>query len=90
MVRSLDALGWLPTRHGALLGTAPVHRPNELYDTSLQMSVLEGLRTRATDRARLMLADARFTELEANLRYRQERYARILEQGHGQDGWLPR
>ena len=49
---SLGAFGWLPTRHGALLKSAPVHRPNELYDTSLQMFVVEGPGERATGRFR--------------------------------------
>ena len=28
---------WLPTRHGALLKTLPVHEPNDLYDTTFRL-----------------------------------------------------
>jgi hypothetical protein len=86
---SLRAFGWLPTRHGALLESAPVHRPNELYDTSLQMFVVEGPGERATGRFRELATDARFTQLEPNLLYYEERYRRILAQPQGA-GWWPR
>jgi hypothetical protein len=78
MRQSLETLDWLPARHGALLKSAPVHRPNELYDTSLQMFVLEGPGERETKEARRLFADARYTQLEPNLLYWDERYARIL------------
>ena len=42
MRASLERSDWLPARHGAITQSAPVHRPNELYDTSLQMYVVEG------------------------------------------------
>jgi hypothetical protein len=86
---SLGAFGWLPTRHGALLKSAPVHRPNELYDTSLQMFVVEGPGERATGRFRELATDARFTQLEPNLLYYEERYRQILANPQGA-GWLPR
>jgi hypothetical protein len=78
MRESLERFDWLAARHGVLLKSAPVHRPNELYDTSLQMFVLEGPRARETDVVRRLYADARYTQLEPNLIYWEERYARIL------------
>jgi hypothetical protein len=79
MVEALRAFGWLPARHGALLMTAPVHRPNQLYDTRLQMFVLEGPMEHASGRVRALLGDGRFTQLEPNLLYWEERYRKILE-----------
>jgi hypothetical protein len=78
MRESLERLDWLPARHGVLLESAPVHRPNELYDTSLQMFVVEGPRETATREIRALMTDARFTQLEPNLVFWEERYARIL------------
>jgi hypothetical protein len=85
---SLDRFGWLPARHGALFQSAPVHRPNEIYDTSLQMYVVEGPGKRETKRAREIATDARFTDLETNLRYFEDRYQRILDAPPERAGWL--
>jgi hypothetical protein len=86
---SLRAFDWLPSRQGALLLTAPVHRPNELYDTSLQMFVVEGPGGLATGRLQETLSDARFTQLEPNLLYYEQRYREILAR-KGDAGWWPR
>jgi hypothetical protein len=72
---------WLPTRQGALLKTLPVHYPNDLYDTrfrlfTLQSPFLMGKTQRAID----LLSDERFVDLEANLRYFDQRYNLILAQ----------
>jgi hypothetical protein len=85
---SLRAFGWLPSRPGALLESAPVHRPNELYDTSLQMFVVEGPLEPATGRFHDLAVDARFTQLEPNLLYYEERYREILARPKGA-GWWP-
>jgi hypothetical protein len=90
MSRSLASFGWLPARHGALVNTAPVHRPNDLYDTSLQMFVFEGPREKASKSIQDLVGDARYIELEANLRYYQERYEKILAKRNEGTGWLPR
>jgi hypothetical protein len=85
---SLRTFGWLPSRPGALLMTAPVHRPNQLYDTSLQMFALEGPGERATRQVQEIIGDARFTQLEPNLLYYEQLYREAL--AHGQRGsWLP-
>src|SRR5215831_11420137 len=34
---ALHEFHWLPTRHGALLKTLPIHEPNELYDTTFRL-----------------------------------------------------
>ena len=34
---ALHEFGWLPTRHGALLKTLPVHEPNDIYDTTFRL-----------------------------------------------------
>lgn len=85
---SLERFDWLPARHGALLETAPVHRPNDLYDTSLQMFVVEGPRSAATREVGALLGDARFTQLEPNLLYWQDRYEGIRAR-RGEAGWWP-
>lgn len=87
MSASLRDQGWLPARHGALLMSAPVHRPNRLYETSLQMFVLEGPRERATKPVVRMLGDARFTQLEPNLMYFAERYQAILARRNERRLW---
>ena len=88
MRRSLERFGWLPARHGAIVQSVPVHRPNELYDTSLQMYVVEGPGKRQTEKAETLLGDARYTDLGANLAYWGERYERILAEPPRRGGWL--
>jgi len=70
---------WLPTRHGALLKTLPVHEPNDLYDTTFRLFTLQSpFRMGKTQRAIDLLSDDRFVKLDANLRYFRERYDTIL------------
>jgi hypothetical protein len=88
MMQSLDAFGWLPTRQASLLKSAPVHRPNQLYDTSLQMYVVQGPDSAESELAERMFSDGRFTDLSSNLQYYEERYTKILESQD--DGWWPR
>jgi len=80
LLDSLTTHGWLPTQPGALLKSVPVHRPNELYDTSLQMYVVEGPGRRASQDVREMMGDGRYTDLGSNLVYYEARYEKILEQ----------
>lgn len=71
--------GWLPTRHGALLVSLPVHARNELFDPRPRMLVFQGPLTMRTTRKLLeMLDDPRFTELDANLRHFDGVYRGIL------------
>ncbi|MFQ5458083.1 MAG: hypothetical protein ACE5FC_06495 [Myxococcota bacterium] len=81
--RELWEYGWLPTRHGALLETIPVHRDNALYDTGFKMLVLEPafIFGRTRRRGNRMLDDPRYTDIGENLRYFRARYERILEEG---------
>jgi hypothetical protein len=75
---------WLPKRHGALLKTLPVHEPNDLYDTTFRLFTLQSpLRMGKTQHAIDLLSDARFVELDANLRYFREKYDAILA-GHNE------
>src|SRR5215813_4385751 len=70
---------WLPTRHGALLKTLPVHEPNDLYDTTFRLFTLQSpFRMGKTQRAIDLLSDERFVKLGANLRYFREKYDAIL------------
>ena len=70
---------WLPTRHGALLKTLPVHEPNDLYDTTFRLFTLQSpFRMGKTQRAVDLLSDERFVKLDANLRYFREKYDAIL------------
>ena len=83
--QSRDALhdfGWLPTRHGALVKTLPVHTPNDMYDTSFRLFVAQTpLRRKKTKEAVRLLSDERFVDLRANLLYFREKYERILTSG---------
>jgi hypothetical protein len=76
---ALYEFGWLPTRHGALLKTLPVHEPNDLYDTTFRLFTLQSpFRMGKTEHAIELLSDARFVDLGENLRYFRERYDAIL------------
>jgi hypothetical protein len=76
---ALHEFHWLPTRHGALLKTLPVHEPNELYDTTFRLFTLQSpFRMGKTQRAIDLLSDQRFVNLDANLRYFHEKYSTIL------------
>jgi len=76
---ALHEFGWLPTRHGALLKTLPVHEPNDLYDTTFRLFTLQSpFRMGKTEHAIELLSDDRFVDLRANLRYFREKYDAIL------------
>jgi hypothetical protein len=76
---ALHDFKWLPTRHGALLKTLPVHEPNDLYDTTFRLFTLQSpFRMGKTQRAIALLSDPRFVNLGDNLRYFLERYDAIL------------
>ena len=88
MVESLQTYEWLPTRHGALVKTAPVHRPNELYGTRVNTFVIESLEEEKSRRVDRLMSDARFNELEANLLHYEELYGSILAE-RDDSGWWP-
>jgi hypothetical protein len=76
---ALHEFHWLPTRHGALLKTLPVHEPNDLYDTTFRLFTLQSpFRMGKTAHAIELLSDDRFVNLGANLRYFQQKYEAIL------------
>jgi hypothetical protein len=81
-----DALldfGWLPTRHGALLKTLPVHAPNDMFDATFRLFTLQSpLRIGKTNEAIRLLSDTRFVVLKANLEHFRDKYDAILA---GQD-----
>jgi hypothetical protein len=87
MLESLKTYGQLPTRPGALLKSVPVHRPNEIYDTSLQMYVVEAPSRSATKTVREMIGDGRYTDLGSNFIYYEARYQQILDELG--TGWWP-
>jgi hypothetical protein len=87
MRAALREYGWLPTRHGALLKTGPIHSPNEVYRTRLNLYVAQGGFEVWTDNFKLMAGDARFTQLEWNLRWFEERYRAILARRDARDWW---
>ncbi len=70
---------WLPTQPGALVKTLPVHQPNDLYDTTFRLFTLQSpFRMGKTQRAFDLLSDPRFVDLDANLHYFKDKYARVL------------
>ena len=84
--KSLLERNWLPMRHGALMKIIPVHGNNELYDTRLRIFVLEGpLFRRKTAKIDTLFRQPHNTQVEANLRFFQQLYQKILDQRP--DGW---
>ena len=78
--KSLEEFNWLPMQHGALFKSLPIHQDNDLFDTKIRILTLgRPFRPSAARKAREFLVNARFTDLEANLRYYRSRYERILE-----------
>jgi hypothetical protein len=76
---ALHEFHWLPTRHGALVKTLPVHEPNDLYDTTFRLFTLQSpFRMGKTQRAVDLLSDERFVNLDENLRYFHAQYDAIL------------
>ena len=72
---------WLPRRHGALVTTTPIWKPNELFDPRARTLVLQQpLSLRATRAARRLAQDPRHTELRPNLEHFRDVYAGILEE----------
>ena len=70
---------WLPTRHGALLKTLPVHEPNDLYDTTFRLFTLQSpFRMGKSQHAVDLLSDHRFVNLVSNLHYFRDKYEKIL------------
>jgi hypothetical protein len=70
---------WLPTRHGALVKTLPVHQPNDIYDTRFQLFLVQSpLRMTLTANAVRLLSDQRHVDLKSNLLLFRDKYDRIL------------
>jgi len=70
---------WLPTRHGALVKTLPVHEPNDVYYTRFRLLAVQSpFRRGKTANAVRLLSDPRFVDLDANLHYFRDRYDEIL------------
>ena len=79
MRNGLLEFDWLPTRHGALLVSLPVHPDNQVFDPQPRLLVFQGAVTlRTTRRLLKLLDDPRFTELDANLRHFRQVYGEIL------------
>jgi len=76
---ALHDFQWLPTRHGALLKTLPVHEPNDLYDTTFRLFTLQSpFRMGKSQHAVDLLSDHRFVNLISNLHYFRDKYEKIL------------
>jgi hypothetical protein len=76
---ALHEFHWLPTRHGALSKTLPVHEPNDLYDTTFRLFTLQSpFRMGKTQHAIDLLSDDRFVNLAANLHYFRDKYEAVL------------
>ncbi len=59
---------WLPTRHGALVKTMPIHAENDLFDTAFQLFAVQSpLRLGATRAALRLMSDPAHVDFEANL-----------------------
>jgi hypothetical protein len=77
--QALGRYDWLPTRDGALLKILPIHTPNELFDSRYRLFVLESpLRRSKSRQLARMLAQDRYVDLGANLRFFEAWYEEIL------------
>jgi hypothetical protein len=73
---------WLPTRHGALVKTLPIHQPNDVFNTGFQLFLIQSpFRMPKTAGAVRLLSDQRYVDLKSNLLHFREKYDRILA-GH--------
>jgi len=78
--------GWLPTRHGAVLVSLPVHPDNEVFDPQPRLRIFQGPVTlRTTHRLLKMLDDPAFTDLETNLSHFEAIYRDILSRRDQKD-----
>ena len=76
---SLLEFAWLPARPGSLVTALDVHTPNELYDTTFRLYVLEGPGNyREVRRMERVLDSPRHTRTRENLLWYQTRYREIL------------
>jgi hypothetical protein len=76
---ALHEFGWLPTRHGALLKTLPVHEPNDIYETQFRLFVAQSpFRIGKTANTVRLLSDQQYVDLRTNLRHFREVYDAIL------------
>ena len=72
---ALFDFGWLPTRHGALVKTLPIHPDNDLFETDQRLFAVQSpLRLGATAAALRILSDPAHVDFEANLRHNLARY----------------
>jgi hypothetical protein len=70
---------WLPTRHGALVKTMPVHTPNEMFTTDFQLFVVQSPFSMArTAQAVRLLSDEKYVGLRQNLLHFKEKYEQAL------------
>jgi hypothetical protein len=79
---------WLPMGPGVLFESMRIHLRNELYDTHYRLMVAQSpFFHSVTRKANDMFTDARFVELEPNLRYFRERYRTILDSRRESPRW---
>ncbi len=77
---TLNDFKWLPTRHGALVKTLPVHEPNDIYRTDFRLFTLQSpIWMGKTQSAIRLLGSERNVDLKANLQYYLDRYNHILD-----------
>jgi hypothetical protein len=66
---------WLPTRHGAIVKTLPIHPENDLFETDQRLFAVQSpLRLGATAAALRILSDPAHVDFEANLRHHLAQY----------------
>jgi hypothetical protein len=78
---SLHDFHWLPTRHGALVKTMPVHQPNDIYTTRFRLFAVQSPFSMGKTRYALrLLSDPRYVDLHSNLLTFRDKYDAILAQ----------
>lgn len=76
---SIQDFKWLPTRHGALVKTLPVHQPNDIYRTDFRLFTVQSpFRMAKTADAVRLLSEPRSVDLEENLKYFVAQYDAVL------------
>jgi hypothetical protein len=89
MRNAMLEFGWLPTRHGSLLVSLPVHSDNRMFDPRARLLVLQGPTLGRTRMLLRMLDDPKFTELDANLSHFAGVYRDVLSRRDERDAFGP-
>jgi hypothetical protein len=86
---ALHEFRWLPTRHGALVKTLPVHEPNDIFTTGFRLFTVQSpVNMGKSQSAVRLLSDPRYVDLKSNLLFFRDKYDAILARENSQAAML--